>query len=122
MVTDTLAMMLQRMTAVIMYANCFFDATFFKNKINEELREKEGKNIINVCKWFLWFLFLQVQTVLQYKAGLLTYLVAALICLFLTEIGLCWLAIVPFFVRELKDVYHVTPTDGKVVGVYKRLS
>ncbi|CAI8053546.1 Lipopolysaccharide-induced tumor necrosis factor-alpha factor homolog [Geodia barretti] len=64
----------------------------------------------------------QVQTVLQYKAGLLTYLVAALICLFLSEIGLCWLAIIPFFIRELKDVYHITPTDGRVVGIYKRLS
>ncbi|CAI8053548.1 hypothetical protein GBAR_LOCUS29281, partial [Geodia barretti] len=54
--------------------------------------------------------------------GLLTYLVAALICLFLSEIGLCWLAIIPFFIRELKDVYHITPTDGRVVGIYKRLS
>ena len=58
---------------------------------------------------------------LHYKAGILTYLVAGLICLFLTELGLCCLAIIPFFIRELKDVYHVTPTDGKVVGVYKRL-
>jgi hypothetical protein len=64
----------------------------------------------------------QVQTVLEYRAGLLTWLVCALICLFLAEIGLCWLAFIPFLIRDLKDVYHITPTDGKVVGIYRRIS
>ena len=64
----------------------------------------------------------QVQSVLQYRAGLLTWLVALVILLFTVEFGLCCLAIIPFFIDDLKDVYHITPTDGKVVGVYKRLS
>ena len=29
-------------------------------------------------------------------------------------------AFVVFFFNDFKDIYHITPTDGKVVGVYKR--
>jgi len=60
----------------------------------------------------------QVQTVLEYKSGLLTWIVAGAICLFT---GLFCLMFIPFCINDLKDVYHINPTDGNVVGVYKRL-
>ena len=64
---------------------------------------------------------LQVTTVVEYRAGALTFIICVVLCLILTEFGLCCLAFIPFCIDATKDVYHITPTDGKVVGVYKRL-
>lgn len=62
----------------------------------------------------------QVTTILDYRVGTLTWIVALGIFLFTLGFGLCCLAIVPFFINDLKDVYHISPTDGTIVGVYKR--
>ena len=62
----------------------------------------------------------QVTTVLDYRVGTLTWIVALGIFLFTLGFGLCCLAIIPFFINDLKDVYHISPTDGTVVGVYRR--
>ena len=60
----------------------------------------------------------QVTTQVQYRSGILTWLICCLIC----WITGCWcIALIPFCIDATKDVYHITPTDGKVVGVYKRL-
>ena len=48
-------------------------------------------------------------------------LVAGLALLFIVVFALCCPALIPFFIDDLKDVYHISPTDGTVVGVYKRL-
>jgi len=63
----------------------------------------------------------QVQTVLQYRSGILTWLLCCIIFWLTFEFGLCCLAFIPFCINDAKDVYHITPTDNKVVGVYKRL-
>lgn len=63
----------------------------------------------------------QVQTVLEYRNGILTWIVAGVICLLTIEFGLCCFALIPFCINGLKDVYHINPTDGNVVGVYRRL-
>ena len=61
----------------------------------------------------------QVQTVLQYRSGTLTWLIC---CLIFWVTGGCWIiALVAFCIDATKDVVHITPTDGKVVGVYKRI-
>ncbi|CAI8014573.1 Lipopolysaccharide-induced tumor necrosis factor-alpha factor homolog [Geodia barretti] len=60
----------------------------------------------------------QVTTQLQFKSGALTWLICCAIC-WLT--GFWCLALIPFCIDDTKDVYHITPTDGRVVGVYKRL-
>ena len=58
----------------------------------------------------------QVTTMIVYKNGDMTFLVAAMLCFFLGPIA----AVVPFFVDSLKDVEHRCPIDGTVLGVYKR--
>ena len=64
----------------------------------------------------------QVQTRLQYRAGLLTWLVCCGICWIAAAFGLIFgiVGIVAFFIDDLKDVYHLDP-NGNVVGVYKRI-
>ena len=60
----------------------------------------------------------QVQTTVEYRNGLLTWIAFGLICLFT---GIICLAIIPFYIEVFKDVYHISPTDGSIVGVYKRI-
>jgi len=64
----------------------------------------------------------QVTTVLVYRAGLLTWIVCGMIFIITVGFGLCCLALIPFCINDLKDVYHISPTDKTVVGVYKRCS
>ena len=64
----------------------------------------------------------QVTTIIEYRSGLLTWIVAGVIFLFTIGFGFCCLAVIPFFINDLKDVYHISPTDRTVVGVYKRMS
>lgn len=62
--------------------------------------------------------YIQVTTVIRHRIGVMTWLLCCLIC-WIT--GGCWiLALIPCCLNCTKDVVHFTPTDGKVVGVYKR--
>ena len=54
---------------------------------------------------------------MAYRSGTLTFIMAGLLCLFLGP-----LAILPFFINDLKDVEHTCPIDGTVIGVHKRAS
>jgi hypothetical protein len=58
------------------------------------------------------------MTRIEYRNGALTWLIFALVC-FLT--GCICLAVIPFCIDETKDVYHINPNNGNVVGVYKRI-
>ena len=58
----------------------------------------------------------QVTTKLSYQSGTMTFIVAVVLLLFFFP-----LAIIPFFVNDLKDVVHTCPIDGTVIGVYKRI-
>jgi hypothetical protein len=60
----------------------------------------------------------QVTTQLEYRSGVLTWLICCFICWFT---GLWCLAPIAFCIDATKDVYHITPTDGKIVGIYKRI-
>ena len=60
----------------------------------------------------------QVTTIVVYKNGTLTFLLAALFCFLL---GPCC-ALIPFCINSLKDVEHTCPEHGTVLGVYKRMS
>ena len=65
---------------------------------------------------------LQVQTVLEYRNGRKTHL----LCCSLFLVGFlfhpawcfCW---VPYATDSTKDVYHINPLNGDVVGVFKRM-
>ena len=60
--------------------------------------------------------FKQVQTLLRYKAGRLTW---ALVCL--CAICCLPLAWIPCLIENWKDIEHINPSDNTVVGVYKRV-
>ena len=79
---------------------------------------KTGIIIINFV--FLLFHFQNV-TVLQYKAGILTWLLVGIFCLVTLSCSLCCLGIIPLFIKQFKDIHHVNPATGQVVGVYKKL-
>ena len=64
----------------------------------------------------------QFTTRVEFRTGLLTWIAVGLICVFTLWIGICCIAIIPFFIDSMKDVYHINPNTGEVVGVYKRLS
>ena len=61
------------------------------------------------------------MTVLRYKSGLLTYVVVGLVCFFLLGFCLCCFGLFAFLINDLKDVEHINPRTGQVVGEYKRL-
>ena len=63
------------------------------------------------------YMHAQVTTRLEYRAGNMTWLIFFLIC-FITGLPI---GIIAFFIDDTKDVYHISPTDGEVVGVYKRM-
>ena len=63
---------------------------------------------------------IKVQTRIEYRTGVLTWLVCALLCFFLFELGFCWIGLIAFCINPLKDVYHLDP-NGNVVGIYKRI-
>ena len=63
----------------------------------------------------------QVLTVLSYRSGLATWVAVSIVFLFTLPFGLCFLAFIPLLMNDLKDVYHIHPTDKTVVGIYKRL-
>ncbi|CAI8048335.1 hypothetical protein GBAR_LOCUS26680, partial [Geodia barretti] len=50
----------------------------------------------------------QVTTQLEYRSGLLTWLICCFIC-WIT--GLWCIAPIAFCIDATKDVYHITPTD-----------
>ena len=59
---------------------------------------------------------------MEYRVGLLTWLAFSVICLATVGVGFCFLALIPFCISSLKDVYHINPNNGRVVGVYKHVS
>ena len=60
----------------------------------------------------------QVMTRVEYHSGTLTWLICCLVCWFTG----CWcIALIPFCIDDAKDVHHFTPTDNRLVGIYKRL-
>lgn len=63
----------------------------------------------------------KVTTRLEYRNGLFTWVAAGVIC----WIGgplFFWVGLIPFCVKHFKDVYHIDPEDGEVVGVYSRFN
>lgn len=62
----------------------------------------------------------QVETVVEYRNRML--IAVGVTCLVLAGFGLCCFAFIPLFIKDLKDVYHLYPTDGTVVGVYHLLA
>ena len=63
----------------------------------------------------------QVLTVISHRSGLLTWIAVSIVFVLTLPFGLCFLAFIPLLMKDLKDVYHINPTDGTVVGIYKRL-
>ena len=64
----------------------------------------------------------QVLTVLSYRVGFLTWIAVLILLLLTIPFCLCCcLAFIPLLMKDLKDVYHINPTDNTVVGIYKRL-
>ena len=74
--------------------------------------------LIIIAVNFLTIITIQKVTLVHYKSGLLTYLVAGAICI----VTGCWcVSLCVLCVDALKDVEHVHPETGQVVGVYKRV-
>ena len=69
----------------------------------------------------LSFSHAQNMTVLRYRSGILTWILVGVICFFTLECGLCCLGLIPFCLDAAKDIEHVHPVTGQVVGVYKRI-
>ena len=63
----------------------------------------------------------RVQTELRYKNGLLTWIAMLILCLICSNFGLCLLCFVPLCMKSMKDVEHVNPADGSVVGRFHRI-
>ena len=63
----------------------------------------------------------QNVTVLRYKTGLFTWLLVGILCLFTFEFCCCCCALIPLCINATKDVEHVHPVTGQVVGVYSRI-
>ena len=64
---------------------------------------------------------LQNVTVLRYRNGMLTWILVAVLCFFTLECGICCVGLIPLCINATKDVEHVHPVTGQVVGVYKRM-
>merc|ERR1712025_276341 len=60
----------------------------------------------------------QITTRLQYRIGLLTWLIVGI--LFLCGFWICMC--IPCCIQSCMDVDHVNPRTGQIVGTYKRLS
>jgi hypothetical protein len=58
---------------------------------------------------------------LRYKIGGLNWLLCFVVFFFTWGFGLCCLGLICLFIDGLKDIEHVHPVTGQVVGVYKRL-
>ncbi len=62
----------------------------------------------------------QVQTELRYKNGLLMWLAVGITCLIAGSFGLPCLGVIPLCIKAFKDVEHINPVNGEVVGCYNR--
>ncbi len=62
----------------------------------------------------------QVQTQLRYKNGLLMWVAVGITCLVAANFLLPCLGLVPLCIKAFKDVEHVSPVDGSVVGYFNR--
>lgn len=57
-----------------------------------------------------------IETNVKYRAGKLTFMMAALVGILTCGVG-CF---IPFCVRPLKDAYHSCPKCSSTIGVYRR--
>ena len=62
----------------------------------------------------------QFQTHLRYKNGLLMWVTVGIVCLIGAAFLFPCVGVIPLCIKALKDVEHINPNDGTVVGVYDR--
>ena len=62
----------------------------------------------------------QVQTEIRYKNGIFTWVAVGITCLVGLSFGLPCVGLIPLCIKAFKDVEHVNPNDGTVVGYYDR--
>lgn len=62
----------------------------------------------------------QVQTQIRYKNGLFMWVVVGLTCLISASFGAPCFGLIPLCIKSFKDVEHINPVDGTVVGYYNR--
>ena len=62
----------------------------------------------------------QFQTQLRYKNGLLMWVTVGIVCLIGAAFLFPCVGVIPLCINALKDVEHINPNDGTVVGVYDR--
>ena len=94
---------------------------FWLHYFNSNVLFPSSFQIVLFCvhiQWLLLVLFaFQYQTQLDYRSGTMTWIIAVVI--FLLGFWCCFC--IPFCIDSTKDVYHINPNDGTVVGVYKRM-
>ena len=62
----------------------------------------------------------QFQTQLHYRNGLLMWVAVGILCIIGAGFMFPCLGLLPLCIKALKDVEHINPNDGTVVGVYDR--
>ena len=62
----------------------------------------------------------QFQTQLRYKNGFLMWVTVGIVCLIGAAFLFPCVGVIPLCIKALKDVEHINPNDGTVVGVYDR--
>ena len=62
----------------------------------------------------------QFQTQLRYKNGLLMWVAVGILCLIGAHFLFPCVGFLALCIKALKDVEHINPNDGTVVGVYDR--
>ncbi|XP_064382290.1 uncharacterized protein LOC135331154 [Halichondria panicea] len=65
----------------------------------------------------------QVQTQLEYRIGGMTWIVVMIVLI----LGMMFLfpllcICIPCCMKSTRDVYHINPNDGSIVGIYRRMS
>lgn len=59
-------------------------------------------------------------TEIRYVNGLLTWIAVGITCLVAGAFGLPCIGLMPLCIKSFKDVEHINPQDGSVVGKYDR--
>ena len=62
----------------------------------------------------------QFQTQIRYKNGFLMWVVVGIVCLIGAAFLFPCVGVIPLCIKAFKDVEHINPNDGTVVGVYDR--
>ena len=58
----------------------------------------------------------RVQTELRYKNGLFAWVCVLALFALLAGLFLCCFAVIPLFMKSFKDIEHINPNTGVVVG------